>query len=700
MMADWIRYFESEIPPTNLEETRKTLYGFTASHIQNARNVVFITSGGTTVPLETNTVRFIDNFSSGARGAASAEYFLSQGYAVVFVYRQKSALPFQRYFIAQNPLEFLNVNDNIDNPLPKSIMVDESKAPGLKEILLQYREVKRNGTLLQIEFTTLSSYLFLLRMSAETLSAFGHRVMFYLAAAVSDFYIPRENLSTHKIQSSQGPLVLNLQQTPKLLQPLVKDWSPQAFVVSFKLETDVNIISKKARESLNNNSHQVVISNILQTRRKTVVIVTASEENAIWMSDSELEQGKDIEEKIVADLAKKHSEFIRSNSLPGYNASNELSLEKSFPIAVTSGQVIYLSEGTTYQLQGRVAENPTSTMLLSPSQTQQFAMTSSYGVRKPEDSSASRPLQTEGGELDTLSTTATNLASKFKYAYDNTALSEDMKAFIEMFKNKRMTLGYTQEDVGVELSRISGPTYSQSFISRFESKQLAAKASEKMRPILQAWLDAKDVDQTTGLRLCKKRRRRTSFTSDALAVLVENYQKNPKPNTNEIAEIAAQLNIEPVTVKVWFCNRKQGERRRSQGKMKTSETLKSELQARSTSKEQERPNGEQIASYSLERLQPLIAEQEAAPPVTVLDTDTTHVVQFQSGVPVARNDDSNSSLTQNSSPPYSSSTTVIDADQVQFQPGTTPDTTDTSLTQGTSYSTPVAVMETEVPTSV
>lgn len=62
---------------------------------------------------------------------------------------------------------------------------------------------------------------------------------------------------------------------------------------------------------------QVVISNILQTRRKTVVIVTASEENAIWMSDSELEQGKDIEEKIVADLAKKHSEFIRSNSLPG-----------------------------------------------------------------------------------------------------------------------------------------------------------------------------------------------------------------------------------------------------------------------------------------------------------------------------------------------------------------------------------------------
>lgn len=49
------------------------------------------------------------------------------------------------------------------------------------------------------------------------------------------------------------------------------------------------------------------------------MIVTAAEENAIWMSDSELEQGKDIEEKIVADLTKKHGEFIRNNSLQGTN---------------------------------------------------------------------------------------------------------------------------------------------------------------------------------------------------------------------------------------------------------------------------------------------------------------------------------------------------------------------------------------------
>ena len=39
-----------------------------------ARRVVCVTSGGTTVPLEQRCVRYIDNFSSGHRGATSTEY--------------------------------------------------------------------------------------------------------------------------------------------------------------------------------------------------------------------------------------------------------------------------------------------------------------------------------------------------------------------------------------------------------------------------------------------------------------------------------------------------------------------------------------------------------------------------------------------------------------------------------------------------
>lgn len=41
--------------------------------------------------------RFVDNFSAGTRGAASTEYFLSHGYAVIFIHREKSVTPFLRH---------------------------------------------------------------------------------------------------------------------------------------------------------------------------------------------------------------------------------------------------------------------------------------------------------------------------------------------------------------------------------------------------------------------------------------------------------------------------------------------------------------------------------------------------------------------------------------------------------------------------
>jgi phosphopantothenate---cysteine ligase (ATP) len=45
--------------------------------------------------------------------------------------------------------------------------------------------------------------------------------MFYLAAAVSDFYIPIDKMVTHKIQSAGGGLHLDLEPVPKILKPLV-----------------------------------------------------------------------------------------------------------------------------------------------------------------------------------------------------------------------------------------------------------------------------------------------------------------------------------------------------------------------------------------------------------------------------------------------------------------------------------------------
>ena len=65
-------------------------------------------------------------------------------------------------------------------------------------------------------------------------SPLGKDAVIYLAAAVSDVYIPHNEMSKHKITSSQN-LQLSFHRTPKLITPLRNSWSPQAFTVTFKV---------------------------------------------------------------------------------------------------------------------------------------------------------------------------------------------------------------------------------------------------------------------------------------------------------------------------------------------------------------------------------------------------------------------------------------------------------------------------------
>ncbi|KAG1669832.1 hypothetical protein FOA52_001662 [Chlamydomonas sp. UWO 241] len=52
---------------------------------------------------------------------------------------------------------------------------------------------------LQVGFETIFEYLTFLRLIALSLAPYGPRVLFYLAAAVSDFYVPWSELDEHKI---------------------------------------------------------------------------------------------------------------------------------------------------------------------------------------------------------------------------------------------------------------------------------------------------------------------------------------------------------------------------------------------------------------------------------------------------------------------------------------------------------------------
>ncbi|XP_046407319.1 phosphopantothenate--cysteine ligase [Ischnura elegans] len=305
-MSGWEVFYESLTPPDGFEETKRKLQEFCQRQSPQTK-IVLVTSGGTTIPLEHNTVRFVDNFSAGTRGSASAEYFLGAGYAVIFVFRQKSLEPFSRHFMGQ---KFLNMLEMVDENECLSIKVKGSNVELLRPILHQYQEVERSGRLLQVPFTTLSDYMWLLRAASESLSSIGSRAMLYLAAAVSDFYVPMDKMPTHKMQSDAGPPTISLQLVPKVLKPLVNMWVPNAYVVSFKLETDTALLIKKSREALKKYNHKLVIANILQTRKFRVVFVFPDTDYEVTLNDQEIADNIEIESKIVDDLAKKHDNYI------------------------------------------------------------------------------------------------------------------------------------------------------------------------------------------------------------------------------------------------------------------------------------------------------------------------------------------------------------------------------------------------------
>ena len=323
-------YFETNLPPPTLQAHAAAATAFISQHVSQNRRVVVVSSGGTTVPLENQTVRFIDNFSAGTRGATSAEYFLEAGYAVIFLHRQFSLLPYSRHYSHSTNcfLDFLEeafttttTIPTISRPGPVGagaevraglpdcaarvsdreevvageprVQVPQQYLMPMLTVLRKYRRAKAHNLLLLLPFTTITSYLFTLREIAMCMRPLANMAMFYLAAAVSDFFVPPSRMVEHKIQSGNIPsemllkklrdkthaeedetakvvlaqgkdekplvdgthdrqkntpvdpgavgagsgqkLVIDLDPVPKFLKKLVEAWAPDAMIISFKV---------------------------------------------------------------------------------------------------------------------------------------------------------------------------------------------------------------------------------------------------------------------------------------------------------------------------------------------------------------------------------------------------------------------------------------------------------------------------------
>eukprot|EP00978_Attheya_sp_CCMP212_P022715 scaffold68194_cov58-Attheya_sp.AAC.2 len=388
---------------------------FTVRHASHHRPIALVTSGGTAVDLEVNAVRSLENFSTGLRGAVSVEKFLQRGYAVIHLMRTGSTAPYARVLsslleqqgnhglscdslgrlFGPDPFEddsYVDDNTNSTDPWLTEFNQAHSKSTGLgkketseessgsdddirlsRRILNSTRmhrclreraNVANEGLLMTVPFRTVDEYLSKLKICSLSLQDSRSLAIVYLAAAVSDFYIPTAKKSLHKIQSrnyaslsdsadeessgsaiasdnnvvDDGSLSLKLYPVPKMIMPLRQTWAPNAFVVSFKLETDKTILYHKAMMAAKTYGVHMVIGNILATRHEKVFVLHKAglmdiDENAEGVSKGESHLTKekefefieiskrntasgtidDLEDAMVGYVVERHFEFIATH---------------------------------------------------------------------------------------------------------------------------------------------------------------------------------------------------------------------------------------------------------------------------------------------------------------------------------------------------------------------------------------------------
>uniref|UniRef100_A0A1B0GFR2 POU domain protein n=1 Tax=Glossina morsitans morsitans TaxID=37546 RepID=A0A1B0GFR2_GLOMM len=173
--------------------------------------------------------------------------------------------------------------------------------------------------------------------------------------------------------------------------------------------------------------------------------------------------------------------------------------------------------------------------------------------------------------------TANNAVRAGEPSPEETTDLEELEQFAKTFKQRRIKLGFTQGDVGLAMGKLYGNDFSQTTISRFEALNLSFKNMCKLKPLLQKWLDDADrtIQATGGIFdpaalqttvttpeiMGRRRKKRTSIETSIRGALESSFMMNQKPTSEEISQLADRLCMEKEVVRVWFCNRRQKEKR-------------------------------------------------------------------------------------------------------------------------------------------
>lgn len=144
----------------------------------------------------------------------------------------------------------------------------------------------------------------------------------------------------------------------------------------------------------------------------------------------------------------------------------------------------------------------------------------------------------------------------------------ELEQFAKTFKQRRIKLGFTQADVGLALGTLYGNVFSQTTICRFEALQLSFKNMNKLRPLLSKWLEEADLSLSNTVvnvekltNQSRQRKKRTNIEMNTKDILESSFNKDPKPTAAHITSLAERILMDKEVVRVWFCNRRQKEKK-------------------------------------------------------------------------------------------------------------------------------------------
>jgi hypothetical protein len=194
----------------------------------------------------------------------------------------------------------------------------------LRIALMERQAALEEGRILTVPFRSVEEYLAMLQLSANVLRDNQALAIFFLAAAVSDFFVPTSQRTEHKIQSGDmknDGMTLKLSPVPKVIGLIRSSWSPDAFVCSFKLETDRDILRSKVWILCPSNLQAYMNDSSLQEKVQQWPMQEISKPKS---SDADA-----LEAMIMDHVVQAHFEYISASCGGTFDKSGTLAVLKA-----------------------------------------------------------------------------------------------------------------------------------------------------------------------------------------------------------------------------------------------------------------------------------------------------------------------------------------------------------------------------------